>query len=234
MTYPNAVSATLRPLPFATELKFADFNNRYAGRSCYVVGRGATEFEYADLYRIDDPVFLINDAACLAPQMSAETFFFAHDPHMLPWLDGSLSCTAVLPIDGKVFSPPPAEPLKHAGPVVYYHWRTDHTSAVLRQSRDEIAGTGTLYTHTGTVHSVLHFIWYCGFETVNVIGCDGIDEVDPGYAILRSIDGYDPRLANRSQSAVWCSYERIRKRQDELIAELGLKANYLGTPRRTT
>ena len=59
-------------------------------------------------------------------------------------------------------------------------------------TRDQLAASTQLYTNTGTIHSLLHFVWFCGFRRVTFVGCDG---PGPGPA------AYDPRLANRSASA---------------------------------
>ena len=207
-------------LPHADLLPFASFNNRYAGRGCHVVGRGPTTFDYAALAAVDEPVFFINDAVCLERHAAGETFFFAHDPQLLGWLDGTRRSTAVLPADVKLFRPPPPRPLGHAAPVVLYRWRTLPVDQVLRMTRDQLAASAQLYTHTGTIHSLLHFVWFCGFRRVTFVGCDG-----PG----RGPAAYDPRLDNRSASAP-ADYAGIVHVQRLLTALFGLEAVYRGTP----
>ena len=97
-----------------------------------------------------------------------ETFFFAHDPQLLGWLNGQIKSTAVLPIDGKLFRDLPDLKFDHAGNVVFYHWREEKKEELLLMARDQIAELKQLYTHTGTIHSVLHFIWFCGFKKVTL------------------------------------------------------------------
>jgi hypothetical protein len=69
---------------------------------------------------------------------------------------------------------------------------------------------------------LLNFIWYCGFDTVNMIGCDGANA------------GYDERLENRTgQRHSFKSdpkgerFSNFRLRQDELASTLGLTLKYL-------
>ncbi len=216
--------------PVATVVPFAAFNNRYRGRSCHVVGRGPTEFDYASLADVADPVFFINDAVCLEGHARGETFFFAHDPQTLPWLDGRLRSTAVLPIDGKLFERDPNLTLGHRGGVAFYHWCEAGRRELLEMDRDAVAAARRLYVHSGTIHSVLHFIWFCGFARVSLVGCDCLSRRAPLRPGLRAPDGYDRRLRNASGS-VAVAYAEIGRIQRLLTDVLGLEATYLGTPR---
>ncbi len=226
------LSAAAAWMPNARPVPFASFNGRYAGRGCHVIGRGPTTFDYAALAAVDEPVLFINDAVCLERHARGETFFFAHDPQALRWLDGGLRSTAVLPADGKVFRPPPPRPLRHAGPVVLYRWRTLPVDHVLRMGRDALAAAAQLYTHTATIHSLLHFAWFCGFRRVTFVGCDGHGgPVAPPVVMPGVMPGYDPRLENRSGSAP-TDYAGIVHVQRLLTDLFGLEAVYRGTPNR--
>ena len=159
----------------AGQFPFADFINRYANRACYVVGRGPTEFDYEKLRDATDPIFFINDAVCLEHLVQSDTFFFAHDAAMQVWLNGSIRATAVLPLHSKFFDPSTTTTLHHRGDVVYYRWWATNRDTLLRMSRDELAKAQALFLHLGTIHPLLHFVWYCGFKRVTFIGCDGIN-----------------------------------------------------------
>jgi hypothetical protein len=200
------------------ELPFVSFKNRYAGGGCRVVGRGATEFDYRSLGEPGVPVFFINDAICLEAHVAGETFFFAHDAQMLPWLSGALRGTAVLPIEARPFHPSTGGRIQHAGPIVFYHWREHHNRELLTITREQIAAMQTLYSHSGTIHSLMHFLWFCGFTRADLIGCDGL------------ASAYDPRLENRSRSTPDKQYSSIRIVQDHLANIFGIAMNYLGTP----
>jgi hypothetical protein len=207
--------------PRASEMPFASFNGKYAGQSCYVVGRGPTDFDYAALGDFAEPIFFINDAVCMEKHAQSETFFFAHDAQMLGWLNGRIKSTAVLPIDGKVFRQTPGVTLNHAGKIVFYHWREENRHELLGMTRQQIAKIKQLYTHTGTIHSVLHFIWYCGFARMNLIGCD-------------CGKGYDLRLENLSHSVSCIDYSHIGKAQQLLTMLFGLEAVYMNPERKRT
>jgi hypothetical protein len=216
--------------PKALRAPFCGFNNKYAGGTCYVVGRGPPEFDYSDLARVTDPVFFINDAICLEKHARSETFFFAHDIEMRVWLDGSMKATAVLPVDGTVLGDAPGVVLGHVGPLVLYHRGEKSGAALLRMSRDEVAERGELFVHSGTIHSLIHFIWFCGFSRAVLIGCDGINNK---YLLGRtsgSEDGYDRRLQNRSLTSPWWQYKTIRRAQDLLTTLFCIEAVYVGTP----
>jgi hypothetical protein len=202
--------------PEALELPFAAFNNKYADRSCYVVGRGPTEFDYNQLSQVTDPIFFINDAICMEKYARSETFFFAHDIQTRVWLDGSIRATAVLPTDGMVLRHAAGMGLRHNGPLVYYRRGERYREQLLKMTRDQVAARGELFVHTGTVHSLVHFIWFCGFRRIVYIGCDGQR-------------GYDPRLQNRSNSSPG-QYKTIRRAQELLTRLFGIEAIYQGTP----
>lgn len=202
----------------AGEIPFGAFNGKYAGRACYVVGRGPTEFDYEKLGDVEEPVFFINDAVCLEKYVRSESYFFAHDAVMGVWLDGRIKSTAVLPMEGNFLRETSGLTFGHGGKVVFYRSLETKREQLLLLSRDRIAELGRLYMHSGTVHSVIHFIWYCGFGRVNFIGCDCGN------------GGYDRRLENLSESTSCFDYTAIGKAQGLLIALLGLEAVYLGTP----
>jgi inositol phosphorylceramide mannosyltransferase catalytic subunit len=216
--------------PKAKRIAFAAFKNKYAGKACWVVGRGPTEFNYEKLAKIKDPIFFINDAVALEKHAPSETFFFAHDHRMLPWLNSKLKSTAVLPVDGKLFTPDEKAVLSHAAGIVFYHWRKIDGEKLLRMNRDELAKQEELYTNTGTIHSLLHFLWFCGFQKVTFIGCDGIGDKSFLKNICKAESGYDGRLENLSKTSPWGQYGAIRKVQDRLCNLFDFKTNYLGTP----
>jgi hypothetical protein len=216
--------------PNASPVPFRNFNDKFAGGTCCVVGRGPTNFDYKELAEIADPIFFINDAVCLEKYARSETFFFAHDVEMRIWLDGSIRAAAVLALEGSILGDAPDATLSHAGPVVYYHRGEKDQGNLLRMSRDEVADCEELFVHSGTIHSLLHFIWFCGFRRVVYIGCDGINRK---YALAHACgarDGYDRRLENRSSTSPWWQYKTIRRVQDLLTTLFGIEAIYLGTP----
>jgi hypothetical protein len=216
--------------PKALHRSFSSFNNKYAGGTCYVVGRGPTTFDYRHLAQISQPIFFINDAVCLEKYAGSDTFFFAHDIEMRTWLDGSMKSTAVLPVNGTILGDAPGIVLDHPGPIVFYHRQDVDREPLMRMSRDELADTAALFGHSGTIHSLLHFIWYCGFRKIIYIGCDAINQPQALASLCGSEDGYDVRLQNRSQTAPGWHYIQIRRVQELLTALLGIETAHIGTP----
>jgi hypothetical protein len=216
--------------PRARHMPFSGFNNKSAGATCCVVGRGPTRFDYEELTEVEDPIFFINDAIALEKYATSETFFFAHDEPMSVWLDGSIRATAVMPADGKILRGAAGRDLGHAGPVTFYRRGEKGRRELLGMSREEIAERGELFVHTGTMHSLLHFVWFCGFARVVFIGCDGINHLGVLARSSGTQTGYDTRLPNRSQTYPWWQYATIRKAQDLMVALFGMEAIYLGTP----
>ena len=97
---------------------------------------------------------------------------------------------------------------------------------ILKLTRGELAGRRQLYIHSGTVHSVLHFVWFTGSTAVNLIGCD------------ESRAGHDSRLPNKSRTrhglkegddqSKALEWSAIRRQiQEGMIRDLGLEARYL-------
>jgi len=217
-------------LPNAARLPFRSFNNKYDGGTCRIVGRGPTEFNYDELAEVSEPIFFINDAVCLAKYARSETFFFAHDAEMRVWLHGSITATAVLPIEGRVLGEAHGVVLGHSGPVVHYHRKQRADGDLLGKSREEIADREELFVHSGTIHSLLHFIWFCGFHRAVFIGCDGINPGSAPESVADSDYGYDRRLENRSKTSPGREYRNIRLAQDLLTRLFGIQAVYHGTP----
>jgi hypothetical protein len=216
--------------PFARRIPFASFNNRFPGATCYVVGRGPTTFDYHKLAEISQPIFFINDAVCLEKYARSQTFFFAHDIEMRVWLNGSMKSTAVLPTNGTILDGEPKVVLEHAGPVVLYHRQEEDRELLMRMNRGQLADAAALFSHSGTIHSLLHFVWFCGFRQIIYIGCDGINQKHLLANTCGSKDGYDPRLLNRSHTTPGWHYIQIKRVQDLLTGLLGLSASHLGTP----
>jgi hypothetical protein len=227
---PEPLVARLRELFSRNSIvPFSSFNNHFAGRACWVVGRGPTSFDYAKLSDVHDPVFFINDAVSLEKHVRAESFFFAHDEPQEVWLRRRLKSTAVLPVGGKLWQKLESAQFDHTGAVALYSWEGADGEQLLAMSRDEVAAAQQLYRHTGTMHSLLHFIWFCGFQRVNFVGCDGINDAWQLHAIDAPA-GYDRRIENLSSTSPWWQYSEIRRVQDRLCERFGFETKYLGTP----
>jgi hypothetical protein len=214
------------------DIPFSSFENRLAGRTAIVVGKGPTLFEYADIAKHAAPVFFVNDAVALEKHVAPgeSSFLFAHDTIMTVWFTRGIKSAAVIPEDGKVVAGRTDAKLEPAGDVVFYKWRTSAQDTVLGWDRRTLAAERELYTDCGTIHSLLHFVWFCGCTGVRFIGCDGVTG-DPRTAQLGDGQtGYDKRIANASNSAPWGQFIRIRREQDRLCRLFGFDVEYWGSP----
>lgn len=211
-------------------IPFESFNAKFSGQSCWVVGRGPTLFDYEELRSIPGPVFFINDSVSLESKVSGESFFFAHDESQRCWLSKPISSVAVIPLGGKIIQGKDDPCLHPDLNVCFYKWQTMEGESLLRLPRDRVADLQQLYRNTGTMHSLIHFLWFCAFKKVYFVGCDGFNH---GYSLWHLIDiasGYDKRLPNVSDTAPWWQYTKIRWVQDRLCSLLGLETEFLGTP----
>jgi hypothetical protein len=194
------------------------FQNRFAGKTGWVFGRGENTFDYRQIADIDGPVFFINDAVandCYVKH--GDSFWFAldtgHHGHLptmrsLPVLhEGGWADKSPLPI-----------------PRVCW-WKQDPT-AYNDGPPEQMARDGILITRLGTICPLIHFAWFAGVRRLNLVGCDGIQKVD-----MKGIDPrWDPRLPNLSGKGGGCVYGQIRQTADALMERLGIEAEYVGTP----
>jgi SAM-dependent methyltransferase len=204
-------------------LEFASFNNRYSGRECVVVGKGPTDFDFENLSKYSCPVFFINDAVSYEKYVSGESFFFAHDPGQLVWLP-LIKSIAVMPVNGAGIK---EKDLSEASQLVKYKWG-GFDKANLDKSRDEIARSKQLYLNSGTMHALIHFIWFCGFKHIKFIGCDGLNNKKQLQSMSMN-DGYDPRVRNLSKSKSWYCNVKIKRVQEWMCGRLKLTYEYIGT-----
>lgn len=226
---PLASDDTLRAM---REIPFAELNDAHRGGAAIVVGKGPTLFDYAELGTTGCPTFFVNDAVALERHLQPDqpSYWFAHDRIQTAWLERGIQSTAVVPEDGKLLTGRGDPVLANANRVVFYRWRTRLQDVVLAQTRDELAASRELHTDQGTIHSLLHFVWYLGFTRVGFVGCDGISK-DPRTAPLEDAStGYDKRIENASSSAPWGTFLRIRREQDRLCKLFRFETTYLGTP----
>jgi hypothetical protein len=213
-------------------LSFASQCNRFAGQVGWVVGRGPTRFRYEALGQAEGPIFFINDAVGqeIWTTERQSTFFFAHDAVMECWLfSRRLKSIPVLIADQPLTGPDENRKkglisgiddsrLAALPRAIFYRKNGPFEKAsLLSRGREELRNSGQLLTRSGTIHPLLHFAWYVGCSKLNLVGCDGFPDT-----------GYDGRLDNRSQSRQQ-SAMTIRCDQEEMLRQLALPAEYLGT-----
>lgn len=208
------------------ELPLAGLCNRHAGETAVVVGRGPTSFDYRQLSEFTGPVFFLNDAVQLDQHVAGAAYLVAVDNEMVRLLHRPLKATPVLPrsLGGLLAS----VPVDHS--VVYYECDRTPRERLLLQSREQLTALGELYNGSVTIMTALHLIWYCGCVGVVFIGCDGLNEPRGMQRFGADTNGYDPRLANLSQTKPAWNYQRIREEQDRICRQLNLSTQYIGTP----
>lgn len=218
--------------------QLADYMDKYPRRRFVIVGRGPTSFDYEQLRQVADPVIFINDAVQLEhlAESAPETFFFAHDQCQKVWLTPELESTAVLPLSG-----PRPEPGAHqrrlfvtdtpearsVQSLITYTWGSRYLAGgrkLSTVSRAEVARTGGLALCGncwrdgfcgGTIHTAIHFAWFCGADEITFIGCDGVRQ------------GYEKRLEDRSQGVNLEVHDSIRNTTDLICRDLGLETSYI-------
>ncbi len=207
---------------------FASFANRHAGQVGYVLGRGETTFDYRDLLNVDGPVFMINDSVSAEQYVPHDdVYFFALDSDHNHWLRQTDEHPPIrsLPVlmEGDWGLPGFPRRVRGARRVCWYLNPMNFTDRwlALDQTREQLAASRMLYRGRGTIQPLIHFAWFAGVNHLRLIGCDGIN--DPSKP-------YDERLPNLSGRQPGMIYDGIRRRQDEVIAKLGMTAEYVGTP----
>lgn len=207
----KASGQDLTPKPCA---RFASYANRYKGQPAVIVGKGHTEFDYAQLHNFSGVHVFINDAVTLAANVpDKHCFLFFLDRHQaVHWLQIKLpdNVTVACPVRFRAYN---------TGRNKCFYF--DDINSFPVSSRSELASSPRLWKAQGTITSALHFVWYIGCYRVTFIGCDGINDRQHGY---------DSRLSIISASKPGWRYDRIRHNQDTLCEIFNLESSYIGTP----
>lgn len=209
------------------EVQFAPFKNKFEGKSAWVIGKGLTTFDYADLTKTDDPVFFINDAVFMEKYVVHDhKFFFAQDERQHVWLE-KISSLACLPLGGPIAKTKDYRTLQRAGRVMFWRNSGSGDQHLIHLTKDQVEIENRLYRGRkgagGTIMPMTQFAWFCGIKHLNLVGCDGLPI------------GYDPRIPNLSQSpapqiAGLDRFGRFNAEQQWLMAHFGMTATYHGTP----
>ncbi len=218
---------------------FASFANRFTGQTCWDIGRGPTRFDYGQRRMAVDPVLFITVAVTLSDLLPSglPCFWFAHDANQRVYLTPRLRPVAVLPEDapeGKVLCRPDDPILNEIPAYTLYPWGSPgEARACLDADRKALARLRLFHWHSGTIHSLLHFVWYLGCRGARLVGCDEINQRFVMYGLNTPANGaYDVRRANRSGSISHWTYDVIRNHQEAMLGRLSLEADYVGMPRR--
>ncbi|KKL79256.1 hypothetical protein LCGC14_2016670 [marine sediment metagenome] len=222
--------------------------DKFEGDHFVIVGKGPTQFCYEDLCQFEGPIVFINDSIQFEKfaSRSKARFWFAHDANQSIWGKIKGPSAAVLPISGAFdingvamishdqiirelgidLSGSGADDTIEIPRQLYgYRWALDKWLRLGIEGLREVTKVGLsrnceLFLNSGTIHAAIHFAWLCGAHGIIFIGCDGIQDA-----------GYDRRIALRGNKLVGKAYGKIRRVQNEMMAALDLRAEYIGTPR---
>jgi hypothetical protein len=195
-------------------LNLADYQGVYHNRVAWIVGRGKTQYDYADLAKTTDPVIFINDAVSLEHLLNdqQESFVVFLDKCMRVWLQQPIRSIAVA--HQHVMGAPGFSPLPVVRIIKFWPERGFITA-------DQMARESKLFTQQGTICTVLCLCWFMGIRDVRLIGCGGRNE-------KRKRSPYDPRIQTLSKSIPGWVYNEIRIKQDNLLRHWQMKSEYLG------
>jgi len=173
-----------------------DFVCKHAGQTGWVVGKGRTSYDYADLRNVDGPVFFINDAVALESHLRLEqdSYLTFLDPVMAVWLTKPVRSVIICPRDERL------------GKKIFASNRV--ASFVPSPYLDTKRNPRQLGLHRrlGTICTTIHFAWFCGIHKLKLIGCDGFnDKKEPAY---------DSRIESVSEGRPAWKYDAIRKAQE--------------------
>ena len=211
-----------------------DYRNKYPKSTWVIVGKGPNHFQFENLASVKGPVIFLNDAVQFERHAtsSVETFFFAHDCRQAEWLkpDHGLKSTVVMATgatwdkqhERRMLSVDKDIPDGFTRPLDIYRWGGWHGETLQHHSSIEIAKSGKLHLHSGTIHTALHFAWVCGAQKIVLIGCDGHGATYDSRVDLKS---QCPQHANDSV------FRKIRMEQDRICKVLGLQTDYVSEPR---
>jgi hypothetical protein len=208
---------------------FEDYMLSHKG-SCYVFGSGKTTYNYERISNITVPCFYINQASQLVVKnVIDENYMFALDKKQSIYFK-DFPGTLVLANNTPMHDAMGANPEAFSNKTVWYHngYKEGMVGGRGQLDTDRLSVQSSRILYQGvsgvsaTIMPLLHFIWYCGFDTVNMVGCDGFSE------------GYDPRLDNKTgqRHNLNCDekgerFGNFRKHQDKIADKLGLTLNYL-------
>ena len=170
-------------------MNLGDFSNCFSGQNAVVVASGPTNFEYPRLSEFQCPVFLVNDTIRLEHFVQSEhCFFFSHHPYQFQDLVHKsvffyplryIRLDETFPCDEKLSE------LSSSLRVVFHdlhigcnkeEWRANQSITQERfpvwcLDRGLVVDKNALFGHTGSITSLIHFLWFCGIQKVRMIGC---------------------------------------------------------------
>jgi hypothetical protein len=199
-------------------LPLSDFLHKYSGKTAYIIGKGRTKYDYADLAKVEGPVFFINDSVILESNLTTQdSFVFFLDKCQRPWLERPLR--SIIVSHHHVCRDPSLHPTWHAHPDNRLIKWTPVRGYI---SKEQMAGQNQVYTEHGTVTPALSFAFMTGIQSVKLIGCDGLND--------KRQPPYDLRIPTITRAIPGWLYHKIRFSQEQFCRHHNIQFEYLGTP----
>jgi len=155
--------------------KLIHYENLFENETPIIVGSGPTDFDYKDLDKLKNPILFINDSVFLGDKKGR--YFFTHHPDIERWL--SLKSTYIF---AETRNKKPYTEKRPEGPYVPIHLKSNqirgHAGKFLAHERipswtldkKYMIEHNILFSHWGSITSLIHFIWFCGAKKAIGIG----------------------------------------------------------------
>jgi hypothetical protein len=229
--------------------KLKDYKNQYQGKQCVLIGSGPTKFNYENLTNFNCPIFFINDTIRFEKFSIKESFLFTHHPNKFKnlvqkstffyperYLRRKLDDTIWAQNESGIHNGNYVYPKEiTTSPCVVYYDILCHCSHIDWERNNNVKDTGfpdwafdkdecikrnSLFGHTGTITTLIHFLWFSGFEKTLIIGCN---------PIFRDEHRHDTRitsLTNRKGSLF--DLKAIIENQKAYLKTFELSHEYIG------
>lgn len=151
------------------------FRDTRVGARAIIVGSGPTEMDYRDLQKTGDPIFFLNDSIFLdVPKQNH--FFFTHHIEMNKYLDTEatylLNRKRWVP-RWKLLSDQTRKRTKPFIPIdMIWLGHIAETLPKWSWNKDYICQKRCLVGNGGSITTLIHFLWFCGFNSILGVGID--------------------------------------------------------------
>jgi len=225
----------------------SQYKDCFKGKNAVVVASGPTLFDYRDLSDFSCPVFLVNDAVRFEKYVN-ESFLVTHHPpypacglvskslYLCPlvyfrnpdkFLDFERAWSETVWLKS-------IKDIKPEVKRLYYvptfgstpdDWYKNKSMDIKKfpnwcLDKNEIIKQKSLFAHTGSITTLIHFMWFCGIQKATMIGCC------PQYYKHHC---HDERISKQS-GRVGSSFdlEAIITNQLVFLEYFNIEADYLG------
>lgn len=226
-------------LKYNHKIDLKKYLDKYVNCSAVVVGSGPTTFQYEDLSKFNCPIFFINDTVRYESYAKIKPFFHSH--HRSLYVQLVKRSTFLFPLvqyrGNNVIEYEKGMPLSNYIP---FDMQLDITKNDYENNlslsnfpdwvldKEKVCDKNCLFGHTGTITTLLHFIWFCNFNKITFIGCNP-KFISSGHD-KRIIDTFNPK---NKKWAGW-NLKPIIENQNKFIEHFKLNVDFIGDYNSTT